>query len=910
MRELDIVINGDLIYDPNRFADVILSDDTESLLEQNTTGEWLCRLNRLLLEDAYPGAIKKSYTAPVYSELHDEYADETLTFVENDGVSRGLELAEVNGDGRIDILWSVDRSDVMYWGKKQIPILLSGVFLNTGSGWVKDMSLTQELRYYSFVSDSQLKGYSVMNVNGDSFADIVRTFKGEDEVSQEIFLGSGNGWVPEDTYSNSLVQNEIFSIVEVDGERKSQGLMPIDFDDDGLVDYLQSNETVVQAYHNTGTGWEVSPEMAAELNSLGVAFSTKDGDATGVVLADVDGDGLSDLIEAKEGEQRRIWLSSSLHSGLMVRTTSALGEVTEVEWASSTSFDNKVDGVQRLPSSMPVVTKLTRHDGRGNAYETTYDYKGGLFEDRQFRGFRWTRQMRPGGLRVETWHYQQEGLAGQIEIEQGYDSQGQLRTRRSTEYMLVEAEPGKVTQFQLIGTEEQVIDPEGTRHSSIRNTFDDRLNYVSVWRNPDIDIEGDETTTLFSWVYNEEAGIWSLPARTYVLQGEDGPILSEFIMFYDDLPEGQAVKGLASKRMSLVETRESWEQGTYLVDKIMMYDKYGNIVSLEDGEGNISTFAYDETTSTFRTRGVDPEGRIVECGYNAGFGELLWDKDASNNVTYKTYDTFGRLIKLTMPGDEQSPFGTRYFEYSDLGDAEAQWYLIKETEMPGEDGTLDKMKFFDGIARLYRVEQEGAMGKTVVTLTEHDDADNPVVTSRPFFKGEQPLWTSIERDNLHRPIRVLEPDGIELTTTYAGRRVDLVDRRDSHTAFYRNAEGQTTAIHQWIDGAENVTSYGYDPLGRLTTICDALGEVTHIGYNALGWRVRLEDPGAGTYKYSYDGEGRLIEQTAPDGQTTYFYYNLAGDLIRKEFPDGTAHIFTYGTTQHSNANGRIIQIKD
>jgi RHS repeat-associated protein len=912
VRELGIVINGDLIYDPNRFANVTLSDDTELLLEQNPTGAWLFRLNRLLLEDAYPDAIKKRYTAPVYSKLHDEYEKETFAFVEKDGVSKGIELAELNGDGRIDILWSADRSDVMYWGKKQIPILLSAVFLNTGSGWEKDMALTQKLRYYSFVSDSQLNGYSVMNVNGDSFGDIVRTFKGEgeEEAFQEIFLGTGNGWVLEDTYSNSLVHNEIFSIVEVDGKRVSQGLMPIDFDDDGLVDYLWSNETVVQSYHNTGTGWKVSPDMTTELTSIGVAFNTADGNATGVVLGDIDGDGLSDVIKAKEGEPNQIWLSSSLRSGLMVRTTSALGEVTEVEWASSTSFDNKIDGVQRLPSSMPVVTKLTRHDGRGSAYETTYEYKGGLFEDRQFRGFRWTQQLRPGGLRVETLHYQQEGLTGQTEIEQGYDSKDQLRTRRSSEYITMEAQSGKVTQFLLVGTDEQVIDPEGIRHSSIRNTFDKRLNYISVWRNPDIDIEGDETTTLFSWVYNEEAGIWSLPARTCVLQGQDGPILSEFIMLYDNLPEGQADEGLASKRMSLVEARESWEQGTYLIDKIMVYDEYGNIISLEDGEGNISTFEYDQATSTFRTRAVDPEGRVVECGYHAGFGEFLWDKDASNNLTHKTYDTFGRLVKLTMPGDEQSPFGTRFFEYSDLGDAEAQWYLIKETEMPGDDGTLDKMKFFDGMARLYRVEQEGAMGKTVVSLTEYDDADNPVATSRPFFKGEEPPWTSIERDDLHRPVRIVEPDGIELTATYTGRRVDIVDRRGSHTTYYRNAEGQTTAIHQWIDGAENVTSYGYDPLGRLTTICDALGEVTRISYNAIGWRIRLEDPGAGTYNYSYDGEGRLVEQTAPDGQTTYFYYNGAGDLIRKEFPDGTTHIFTYGTTQNSNTAGRVVQIKD
>jgi len=42
------------IYDQERFSEVDLSPQTRGLLSRDPQGEELARLNRLLLEDAYP----------------------------------------------------------------------------------------------------------------------------------------------------------------------------------------------------------------------------------------------------------------------------------------------------------------------------------------------------------------------------------------------------------------------------------------------------------------------------------------------------------------------------------------------------------------------------------------------------------------------------------------------------------------------------------------------------------------------------------------------------------------------------------------------------------------------------------------------------------------------------------------
>ena len=60
VKDLNQVISGPSIYDKARFNQVILRRETSDLLRQNPRGQLLARLNKLLLEDAYPAELKKS----------------------------------------------------------------------------------------------------------------------------------------------------------------------------------------------------------------------------------------------------------------------------------------------------------------------------------------------------------------------------------------------------------------------------------------------------------------------------------------------------------------------------------------------------------------------------------------------------------------------------------------------------------------------------------------------------------------------------------------------------------------------------------------------------------------------------------------------------------------------------------
>lgn len=70
---LNGIIQGDLIYDPNRFAQVTLCPEVQSMLTNSPPGPDLVRLNRLLLEDAYPWELSRNPVASVKSTATAQY---------------------------------------------------------------------------------------------------------------------------------------------------------------------------------------------------------------------------------------------------------------------------------------------------------------------------------------------------------------------------------------------------------------------------------------------------------------------------------------------------------------------------------------------------------------------------------------------------------------------------------------------------------------------------------------------------------------------------------------------------------------------------------------------------------------------------------------------------------------------
>jgi YD repeat-containing protein len=117
--------------------------------------------------------------------------------------------------------------------------------------------------------------------------------------------------------------------------------------------------------------------------------------------------------------------------------------------------------------------------------------------------------------------------------------------------------------------------------------------------------------------------------------------------------------------------------------------------------------------------------------------------------------------------------------------------------------------------------------------------------------------TTYQYDHLNRPVEEIDPspDGVQAdpTTSYLNRETQVAQRASNapgHDAvdsklvnFTYNADGQTASIDRFA-GASSVevakSSYGYDDLGRLTSLTHTAADGTTT-YAAYTWRGRNGD---------------------------------------------------------------------
>ncbi len=830
-------------------------------------------------------------------------AVEPFSFVGKDGEYRGVELGDINGDGRLDILWSLlfDGSAVL----NHAPRMVRAVLLNGGRenpGWHPSNSLANALANVltdnangdgsaaAFVVEHELQGYSLIDVNGDGRADIVRSLEGKEAV----YLFTGQQWEKSDSYTSTMSALDIYGFKK---SLKGTGLIPTDFNEDGLLDYLQASPAQVRAVRNTGSGWVLDPAMGALFAATGVHFVDGDGKSTGATFADLDADGQMDLVVAKEAGARIFRLAAPQSSNLLAQTTSSLGEETTLTWTTSTEFDNRTaTGIQGLPLVLTVPQSLSRSDGRGNTMTDTFDYEGGLFQDGGLRGFARTTRTPTSGLRVETRYYQDEDRAGQPKEVRTYDSQSNLRTSSDTESVLRPMEQG-VTQVLLGTTYAARYEEDGTTlttSSSVERDYDEFMQLIRKVEDPEIETSGDEVILNYDWHSRPEDGFWALLSRVEQRNHAD-EIISEAINEYDHL-------GLPGRM------RERISENNY-TEVRMAFDAWGNMIETTDRAGATVEFSYDPT-GTFRVQAIDHFGHVRRTEYDPRFGLIVLDVDASGNETTTEYDAFGRKVRATSPGDESSPHGTVSWVYSDLGDPTNQSFTERRTETAGTSDLFETRYFYDAFGRIYETRQEGSHGREVVIAREFASDGLPGTVTFAFYEGDPVPTSTLVRDELGRPSTLQDPLGQQLSITYDGKESTTIDARGQITRLVSHPSGKPRRVVSQVDGQDQTTVYEYDSSSRLTSIIDALGSRVNLTYDGSSRRTRLEDPNAGTFEYEYDGEGRLTREVGPDGGVTSFRYSATGQLLEKELPDGRLQVFRYGSLGDVNAVDRLVEVFD
>lgn len=432
----------------------------------------------------------------------------------------------------------------------------------------------------------------------------------------------------------------------------------------------------------------------------------------------------------------------------------------------------------------------------------------------------------------------------------------------------------------------------------------------------------------------------AFPSRVtvYSMPGSDcsaGTQIGRTDTLYDSAtnPDNQAlVDGNAT------ETRTYKSSSTYVSTKAG-YDDYGRVTSTTDGLGKITTVTYTPATHWPYTevKTQNPAGHITRTTLSARFGAPTRVVDANGRITELDYDTAGRLLRVYSPLDPRSgTTPTTKYTYTPAGPGVVNAPpRIKTEQLQAGSTYLSSFVYFDGLGRVRETQTHSAAetgGRTVVA-THYDDRGLVAKVTGPHFNSASAgtgllgadvttldSYTAYTYDALGRQVTAtIKSQSTPKFTTYSaylGNRAQVAEPVVSSspvkgfTATWDDAHGNTSRIDEWNNGVPSTTTYGYDPLDRLTSITDNLGNVTSYGYDWLGRRTSSDDPDAGPSTSEYDANGNLTKTTDALGHVVETAYDSINRPTRRDVtPAGGVKtqtaVWTYDTAGAGNFVGRL-----
>ncbi len=319
--------------------------------------------------------------------------------------------------------------------------------------------------------------------------------------------------------------------------------------------------------------------------------------------------------------------------------------------------------------------------------------------------------------------------------------------------------------------------------------------------------------------------------------------------------------------------------------------------------------------------------------------------DASTALSESFYDSAGRLVRTTQPGQAAT-----LYEYDGLGnlvrsglDVSANGTLdlasndrISDTETvyekDGSDHWWQKTTATtyatsnDSTATVTGIQKRrlsGFSGGVVDETRSADNHGNETVSNTAINRATRTVTRTVDLPTSTTDAVTVVVNGLQtsstsqtgITTTFAydalGRRTGVTDPRTGTSVTHYNSKGQVDYVE---DAASNRTSYTYEPTtGRRSSVTDAAGHTSYTSYTSYGLVSRTWGDTPYPLEYVYDSTYARLTQlktfrggagwSGPDWPTepgtadvtTWTYQESTGLLTAKTYADSHGTTYTYDT---------------
>ena len=858
-------------------------------------------------------------------------------FVDSNGNDQGGRIADINGDGLPDLLRSKGNYGALQY---------SSAYLNQGNSFRYVSTLNPSVPFV----DNSLRdtGTRVLDVNGDGISDIVygpsetpvysnrgggigRLALALTGTISRTYLGTGVGWIRSDTY--------LPPVRIVSSSFKDNGVRFVDLNADGLIDILQGAGTTRKSWVNTGSGWVMSTKYAPKLSFVDANY--KD---LGVRIGDIHGDGLVDIIHAKGGVDRAIYINQGRYTWITA-VASGMGNRSSISYSPLTDTDIYTKGgrmsypLMTLQSPQYVVSRVettSPTDAYVRAMSYRYERLSVDLRGRGFLGFEVEEEIdHIHNKRIRTVYRSDFPFTGQVSRKLEFIN-GFIKKRKANNYFdsssysqhgVYAPKPTFVYEDNIdldatllssiytayVGGSHQIYpnigasstyDANGNVHE-VESTIYDRVNNL-LWR----------TLTQNTWADNTSGDNWLLGRLsrakvTYYTFGYSPigfspgtQLTSSYTYDRNGLLSGEVVEPDATSmnlKLTTAYGRNSFgdinrvSRAGYSATGTPLPTRISSVaISHQSIAGQYVSYLQEVHTNAIghrETRQYDPE-----------HGNLVRLTDANGLTTRWEYDKTGRKILEVQPDGTRTSWLYRWQTWN-----RGIKYSITKTST----GQAPVTVWYDSLGREVRTETYAMDGRPVYTQSHYDEKGQLIRYTRPHFEENAGFEARMEYDPLGRITLQALPDanGEEIITRYAYNdfTTTITDAKGHERIEHGNAKGELLRV---TEPARVSLEFTYDLQGRLVQSRDANGRVSTTGYDILGRKISSQAPATGnqnSWTYAYNSFGELERQTDAKNNVETRRYDNLGRLVGRTESEG-ATVWTYDTAVGSGV-GQIHQVR-
>jgi len=453
----------------------------------------------------------------------------------------------------------------------------------------------------------------------------------------------------------------------------------------------------------------------------------------------------------------------------------------------------------------------------------------------------------------------------------------------------------------------------GSNHyNQERYEYDSYGNVIKKYLDGNPNAIGDESYIEYDYYPNSTDNIVGLVARERTFD-KDSNQITETRYYYD----GNNTDYTTPPTQGNLTRKESFIDGSSSISNYYTYDTFGNVLTEQDPNGNITSWEYETTYNTYPTVKTYPITGLSESyTFDPGTDNLLTKTDVNGQTTTCYFDTFKRITKVVKPGDTETLPSIEY-QYNNWGTINQQH--LKTITRINSTTTIWQSQYFDGIGRVVQVQSQGETGRTIIEQTTKYDIwgrtsqvyvpQDYASTSINGYKAPETAWKSVSYiyDILGRLITQINADAT--TVSYDRATVSLQvlvtnERGYKHRYYYDSYLRLTKVVEYDANNAIYATTeYTYDTLGNLTQVKDNSNNITSISYDWLNRKTGMMDPDMGSWVYGYDNNGNIISQTDALSHTISYAYDALNRLTSKTYPAGlgmTDVSYNYDSTANGN----------